>query len=138
MRERQTLIKLPDPKRMQVKANINEAKINLVAEGQQATIRLDAFPESNIHGSVTKVDEYPAATGWFNANVKEYGTVVTIDSESIENKSIGLRPGLTAEVRILVEYVPKAVIVPVQAVIEHGNKHYCLLWGPRKVGSARD
>ncbi len=128
VRERQTLIRLPDPKRMQVKANINEAKVNLVAPGQQAAIRLDAFPDVDIEGTVTKVDEYPAPTGWFNSNVKEYGTVVSINNEGYDGKSLGLKPGLTAEVRILVQYIPEAVIVPVQAVFQHGEKHYCLLW----------
>ena len=145
VRERQTIIRLPDPKRMQVKAKINEAKINLIADGQEATIRLDAFPEMRIEGAVTKVDEYPAPTGWFTANVKEYGTIIGIKNESLEGKSVGLRPGLTAEVRILVEYIPKAVIVPVQAVIEHGNRYYCLLWNDGafeerevKIGSTND
>lgn len=145
VRERQTLIRLPDPKRMQVKANINEAKVNLVAVNQQATIRLDAFPDVNINGTVTKVDEYPAPSGWFSSNVKEYGTYIAVENESVEGKPVSLRPGLTAEVRILVEFIPKAITVPVQAVIEHGGKHYCLLWKEGKweareveIGSTND
>ena len=37
------------------------------------------------------------------------------------------RPGMTAEVRIKVEQLPEAMQVPVQAIIEHGAEHYCML-----------
>ena len=64
VRERQVIIRLPDPKRMQVKAKINEAKIALVREGMPSRIRLDAFPDLELQGVVDKVNEYPAPGGW--------------------------------------------------------------------------
>lgn len=123
VRERQVLIRLPDPKRMQVKAKINEAKIALVATGMAASIRLDAFPDRELTGTVEKVSEYPAATSWFNSSIKEYETLVRIHN-SVE----GMRPGLTAEVKIRVAHLTKVLQVPVQAVLEQGEKHYCLLY----------
>ena len=39
----------------------------------------------------------------------------------------GLRPGMTAKVAIRVETIPDALQVPIQAVVERGGKHYCLL-----------
>ncbi len=123
VRERQVLIRLPDPKRMQVKAKINEAKIALVATGMAASIRLDAFPDRELTGTVEKVSEYPAATSWFNSSIKEYETLVRI-----HNAVEGMRPGLTAEVKIRVAHLTKVLQVPVQAVLEQGEKHYCLLY----------
>jgi RND family efflux transporter MFP subunit len=133
VRERQVIIRLPDPKRMQVKAKINEAKIALVATGMSASIRLDAFPDRELVGKVEKVNEYPAPTGWFSSNVKEYETLVRI-----ENSVEGMRPGLTAEVKIRVAHLKEVLQVPVQAVLEHGDRHYCLFakgdrWEAREV-----
>jgi multidrug efflux pump subunit AcrA (membrane-fusion protein) len=123
VRERQVLIRLPDPKNMQVKAKINEAKIALVAVGMPVTIRLDAFPDRDLTGTVEKVNEYPAPTGWFNSSIKEYETRITIDKPTE-----GMRPGLTAEVKIRVAHLTNVVQVPVQSVLEHGDRHYCLLY----------
>lgn len=122
VRERQVIIRLPDPKRMQVTAKINEAKISQVVVGMPATVRMDAFPDVEMTGKVKKVNEYPAPTSWFNSRVKEYDTVVTI-----ENPPPGLRPGLTAEVKILVAQVPDALQLPVQAVFEREGQHYAIL-----------
>ncbi len=121
VREGQVIIRLPDPKRMQAKAKINEARISQVAAGQRATIRLDAFPDRELTGVVTQVNEYPEPTSWHSAHVREYGTTVRI-----EGSPPGLRPGLTGEVRILVERIPSVLQLPVQAVFEHGGKYYCI------------
>ncbi len=121
VRERQVLIRLPDPSRMQVVAKINESKITLVERGMPASIRLDAFPDIELHGAVDKVNEFPVPTSFFGSSVKEYETVVRIDESPP-----GLRPGLTAEVRIRVEHLPDVLTLPVQAVFEHGDRYYCV------------
>jgi len=121
-RERQVLIRLPDPTQMQVLARISEAKIAMVVPGMTAKIRLDAFPDLQLEGTVIKVDEFPAPSGWFGSIVKEYETTVWI-----HDTPPGLRPGLTAEVRILIERLPDVLQVPVQAVFEHLGEFYCLV-----------
>jgi multidrug resistance efflux pump len=124
VRERQVLIRLPDPKRMQVKAKVNESKIALVREGQPVAIHLDAFPEAALTGVVEKVNEYPAQSSWWSTSVKEYETTV-----KIVDSPVPLRPGLTAEVKIRVARESDAIQVPVTAVLEHASKTYCILPG---------
>jgi len=140
VRERQVLIRLPDPKRMQVKAKVNESKIALVRELQPVTIHLDAFPEAELTGVVEKVNEYPAQSSWWSTSVKEYETTI-----KIVDSPVALRPGLNAEVKIRVARHSDVIQVPVQAVLEHGGKHYCILpgsaeWEARevKVGATND
>ena len=58
VRENQVVIILPDPRNMQIKAKINESKINLIKEGLPVTIRIDAFGEEFLQGDVTKVNNY--------------------------------------------------------------------------------
>jgi len=122
IRERQVIIRLPDPSQMRVVARINESRVNLVQRGMRARIFLDAFLNYEITGVVEEVSDYPAPTSFWLQNVKEYEAKVRI-----ENPPPGLRPGFTAQVRIRVAEVPNVLQVPVQAVLEHGNKYYCIL-----------
>ena len=140
VRERQTIIRLPDPKRMQVSAKINEAKISLVDEGMHAKIHLDAFSDLELDGVVERVNEYPAPTSFFAGNIKEYEAFVRI-----LGSPAGLKPGLNAEVRIEVESLKDVLTVPVQAIIEHGSRYYCVVpeggkWRAQevKIGSTND
>lgn len=122
VRERQVIVRLPDPKRMQVKAKINESKIAAVQEGQTAVIRLDALPDQEFQGIVRKVNEYPVQGGWLSANIKEYETTV-----EILGSPTGLRPGLNAEVRVRVAQLPDVVQLPVQAVLSQGDRTFCFV-----------
>jgi len=142
VRERQEIIRLPDSKNMQVEAKINEARVSLVKVGMPATIQLDAFTDMKLHGTVQKVNEYPEPSGWWSGNVKEYDTTIRIDDFPPD---LELRPGMTAQVSIRVEQLDDVLLVPVQAVFEHGGKHYCALrhgedWEARQVviGSTND
>ncbi len=128
IRERQVIIKLPDPSQMQVEAKVSEGKISLVKTGMTVTIRLDAFPDVELEGKVIDVSAYPVGTGWFGTAVKEYETIIKIlDPEDALPEGESLRPGLTAEVKIRVQRIEDALQVPVQAIIEHGSKLYCVL-----------
>jgi RND family efflux transporter MFP subunit len=122
IRERQEIIRLPDSKNMQVKANINEARVSMIEVGMPAVIELDAFPDLKLHGEVEKVSEYPLPTSWFSGNVKEYETIVRINDFP---KELEMRPGMTAKVSIRVNQLEDVLTVPVQAVLEHGSKFYC-------------
>ncbi len=121
VRENQVIIKLPDPKEMQVDCKISEAKVTLVEAGMPVTIQLDAFPEMKLEGEVEMVNELPEPTGFFSSGAKEYKTLVRVDSPPQ-----GLRPGLTAKVNILVEELHDVLLVQAQAIFEHGGKYYCL------------
>jgi multidrug efflux pump subunit AcrA (membrane-fusion protein) len=121
VRERQVIFRIPDPKKMQVKANISESRIDRVRPRMPAVVRVDALPEAKLVGVVRRVDDYPVQGNWFS-NVKEYSTYIEIQGEAA-----GLRPGMTAEVQIQVANIPDVIQVPVQAIVEHGGKHFCLV-----------
>ena len=63
----------------------------------------------------------------------EYGAVV-----KIIDPPATIRPGLRAKVRIVFESKPNVLQVPLAAVIEHGDRHYCLVreqqgWRPQAI-----
>jgi multidrug efflux pump subunit AcrA (membrane-fusion protein) len=120
--EHRVVIRLPDPKQMQVVAKVAESRIDLIKQGMPATIEIEGLPGAALVGKVTKVNEYPVSENWFNANVKEYATTI-----QVVDPPDGLRPGMTAKVAVRVETIPDALQVPIQSVVERNGKHYCLL-----------
>ena len=133
VRERQVVIRLPDPTSMQVKAKIAESRINLVTEGMSVSIRIDAFGDETLHGEITKVNKYAEPANYWSSTAKEYATFIRI----IEPPPT-LRVGLTAEVRVHIENRSDALMVPVQAVYERFGKTFCLVqngtkWDTRQI-----
>jgi len=139
VREHQPLIRLPDLTEMQIKATINEATAVMVREGMRAKIHLDAFPDVELTGSVLKVNEYPVASTLLGTAAKEYEATVEIDELPVDDagRSLDIRPGMTAQVRILVEALPDVMQVPVQAVVEHDGWHYCVRSDGERYGLRR-
>lgn len=132
VREQQTIINLPDPTMMQVKAKINESRITLIRDGMAAKIKVAAAPNDMV-GVVTKVNKYAEPGSWFSSSVKEYATFV-----QIKNPPEIIRTGMTAEVRIFVEQQDNALQVPVKAIYESQNRHFVLIrngdsWETRQI-----
>lgn len=131
VRERQALIHLPDTSKMQVDARVHESKIDSVREGLSTKIRVDARPGEVFYGVVDMVSLVPISGNWPNINLKEYVTTIAIHDE--ESRVMTLKPGLTAEVEILVERIESALQIPIQAVIERGGKHFAFVLTPQGV-----
>ena len=121
VRERQTIITLPDPGKMRVMTKVHESRVGRVRPGMKADLMLDAMPELNLIGRVTDVSEYPLpAISVYMSHVKEY--LVEIE---IEQPPRGLRPGMTAEVNILVDQHESALQLPIEAVVERNDVVFC-------------
>ncbi len=122
VRERQLIIRLPDPKRMQVNARVNESRIDRVKVGMLTRVRLDAFPSMELMGRVRSVSEYPLPQASVYSLTKEYGAEV-----DIEDPPAGVRTGMTAQVSIEVQRREEALQIPIQAVLERGDRFFCLM-----------
>jgi len=130
VRENQRIIRLPDPKRMQVRAEINESRIDQIRPGMTARIRIEALPGGDLAGELVKVTEFPLpSANVYVSHIKNYGATVLID-----NPPSGLRPGMTAELAILVSEESQALQVPVQSVVERDKRYFCLVGGPAAEG----
>lgn len=122
VRERQTIIRLPDPRRMQVRAKVNESRITLIESGMPVKIRVDAVNNMELLGRVIKVNRYAEPGSWFSTTIKEYATII-----EIMDPPPSIRTGMTAEVQIFVEQIPNSLQVPIQAIYEHGGKTFSLV-----------
>jgi len=116
---RQPIFTLPDLTKMLVKMKVHESMIKKVVVGQTATLQIEALPNRILHGKVMKIGTLPQTDGWRGGGVKQYETEISIDDLPSD---AGLKPGMSAEVKILINTIPDALSVPVQAVAEYeGN-----------------
>ena len=75
-----------------------------------------AISGSTLNGKVLKIGTLPQSDGWGGGGgVKMYETEISIDDLPAD---AGLKPGMTAEAKILINVIADARLVPVQAVAE--------------------
>jgi HlyD family secretion protein len=92
-----------DLSKMQIEANVSEADIGGVREGQPVEFTVDAFAGRTFEGRVKMVRFAPVTV----ENVVTYVTVIDVANPRLE-----LRPGMTANVSILLEKREGVLAVP--------------------------
>lgn len=111
----QPIFSLPDFSKMRVNMKVHESQVKKVQAGQKAALRLEAIPDRPLGGTVSKVGTVGQNDGYWGSRIKAYETHITLD---VVPTDAGLKPGMSAEVKILVKTVPNALLVPVSAVAE--------------------
>ncbi len=118
----QPIFNLPDLNKMKVKMKVHESVVKKVKVELTATMKVDALPNQTLHGKVISVAALAQGDDWRGGGVKEYETYVSVDDLP---QDAGLRPGMSADVKILIKVVPGALTVPIQGVTEVGGRHVC-------------
>lgn len=110
-----TVIVLADLTDLRVRAIVDETDIGNVQVGQEATITFDAFPGIRFQGKVLEVP----LQGKLSQNILTYEVPVSMGKVT----DVSLKPGMTANVSILVGRRQNVLLVPVLAVQqgEEGN-----------------
>ncbi len=120
VRERQTIVALPDISSMIAEVKIQESNVRQVAAGQKVKIVVDAFPERSFSGVVERVSILPdSAERYTNEDLKIYKSWV-----AIEDGDEDMRPGMSATVEINIGDIPDALAVPVGCVQIQGSVPY--------------
>ena len=99
-----------DLTRMQVDTNVSEADVGRVQVGQTATFTVDAYPGQVFHAEVTSIRKAPINV----QNVVTYDVVL-----GVANPDLKLFPGMTANVKILVDRRDSVLKVPNAALRFH-------------------
>lgn len=92
-----------DLSKMQVNTSVDEADIGVVKTGQEAAFTVDAYPAKAFVGTVTQVRNAPQTV----QNVVTYDVIV-----SVNNPDLKLKPGMTANVSILVYQKNNVLKIP--------------------------
>ena len=96
-----------DLTKMQVDTNVSESDIGGITEGKEATFTVDAYPGVPFSGTIRQVRLAPINV----QNVVTYNVVVAVD-----NKDLRLKPGMTANVSIVVAQKDNVIKVPNSAL----------------------
>ncbi len=92
-----------DLKKMQIEVNVSEADIGKVKEGQDVEYTLDGYPDRTFEGKVTQVRLDSTTT----SNVVTYTVIV-----SVNNDDLTLKPGMTANVSIIINKSENVLCAP--------------------------
>lgn len=92
-----------DLTKMQIDTSVDEADIGKVKVGQEAEFTVDAYPEGTFKGKVSQVRIAPITV----QNVVTYNAVIKVD-----NPEMKLKPGMTANVSIIVSEKKDVLRIP--------------------------
>jgi HlyD family secretion protein len=108
----ETLMAIPDLNHMEVKLYLNEVDRMKVEPGQVVEVRLDAYPEIKFPGIVRSVSRMAQPVA-YESTVK--GFQVFIDIGGSDPK---LKPGMTAQARIILDSFEDVLVIPVGTIFE--------------------
>ena len=122
----QVLLLMPDLTKMQVKVGIHESAIEDIKPGLSARITL---PGRVLDGEVVEVASIAQPAGWWTGNVVKYDTIVKLPA--LDN----LKPGMSAEVEVIMARHENVLKIPVGAVVETETESLC--WVQTAEGTTR-
>jgi len=120
VRKDQVLLLMPDLSQMQVKLGIHESVVDRVRPGLKAIVTL---PDRTLEANVSDVASVTRPAGWWTGNVVKYDTVIELPSDE------GLKPGMSAEVEVILAVHPDVLLIPVAAVVETEDGVFCWVQG---------
>ncbi len=106
------LLTISDMSVVEAEMEVDETSIPSILAGQEALVRIDAYPNQTFHGTVTEVGSSPilAANPMAEAVKFEVKVTLTDPPESI-------KPGLSVQADILTGFRSQALTIPIQALV---------------------
>lgn len=104
-----TLFMMANLDDMRVRTLVDETDMGQLTSGMIATVRVEAFPDRTFQGEIEKIE--PQAV--VNQNVTMFPVIVLLD-----NRAGLLKPGMNAEVEVLVDERLQTLTVPNSAVVQ--------------------
>jgi HlyD family secretion protein len=92
-----------DLRKMQVEASITEADVGRMEDGMRATFTVDAWPGERFEGVIRQIRNDPKT----EQNVVTYNAII-----DVENPKLRLKPGMTANVIIVIAHQENVLSVP--------------------------
>ena len=103
-----TLFVMANLLEMQVRTLVDETDMGPIRQGMLATVKVETFPDQTFEGYVEKVEPQ----GVVQQNVTMFPVIVRLD-----NRADVLRPGMNADVEILVDEAAETLLVPNNAIV---------------------
>ncbi|MEA2414910.1 MAG: HlyD family secretion protein [Thermoanaerobaculia bacterium] len=109
------LMTIADMSVVEAVMEVDETDVPSVKVGQRATVTIDAYPNKTFPGLVTEVASSPIKRNGISTSTTE---AVNFEVKiQIENPPAGVRPGFSASADIITGTRPKALAIPIQALV---------------------
>ena len=112
------ILQVVDPRRMQVRAKVNQSDIDTLRAGQTARIGLDAYPELFFQGAVERVALVGQGSA-FSSKMRTFAVLVSVNGADPR-----LMPDLSAAVDVEIMRQPGVLVAPRDAVFRSGGRDY--------------
>ena len=109
---------------MVVETSVSEAEVRRVRPGQAATIRVEAFPDLKLTGTVSRVGTLATTSINRPFEEKRFDLIINLDQAPAE-----LRPEMTARADVVVGSKSNVLIAPVTAIFEHQGRSMAYVIG---------
>jgi RND family efflux transporter MFP subunit len=122
----QVIVDVPDLATLRVTARLEEAERGRMQAGQPVVVRADAVPDRELTGHIGDISTLARIdfSNW--PPQRNFDLVVQLDQTDPR-----LRPGMNTTVRVAVDRVPDAVLIPARAVFEKNGRSVAYVARPR-------
>ena len=101
---------------LEVKAGVTESNVGKIQLGQKVSVKIGAAGADPVEGTITEISKV------MDMATKNYPITISID-----NSAGNYVDGMYAEVQLVVDRAPDAVVIPAQAIINNDNKRYVFI-----------
>jgi HlyD family secretion protein len=119
LRRHQTLLRLADLDQLQIKMAVSENKIGRLRRGQRVHVKVLGQERQ---GEIVSIADRPQTTSVADLNFKQHAVGIAIERIGEQWK-----PGLTAEVEVLIEQKKNVLTVPVICVAKQRGEPHLLI-----------
>ncbi len=112
------IMTISDMSETETEEEVDETDIANVKIGQEAKIKIDAFPDTSFKGKVSEIGHTALVTGYGTQDQVTNFLVKVVLQDTVSN----LRPGMSASVDIITEHRIDILNVPIQAVVMREEK----------------
>jgi RND family efflux transporter MFP subunit len=122
----QVIAEVPDLSTLRVTARLEEAERGRMQQGQRVVVRADALPDKELMGKIGDISALARVDFSTWPPQRNFDMIVQLDQ--IDPR---LRPGMNTSVRVAVDRVADAVLIPARALFEKGGRSVAYVSGAR-------
>jgi HlyD family secretion protein len=122
------IAELPDPASLRVTAHVDETERGRLSIAQPITAQLDAIADRQFTGKIAAIGTI--ATSDFSAGwpiPRNFTLEIALDQNDPR-----LKPGMTAQITVIVDRVPNAISIPAQASFVKSGRTVAYVWNGSK------
>ncbi len=125
VRERQSLLKLPDTSEMKAVIRIQESQVPRLHIGQRAIVKIVGVPYP-LGATLTRISVLADSSNrWWNPDLREYPVDLTLD-----DTPAGLKPGIGVQAEIIIDQFAQTLATPVSSIYTAGADTYTFVRTP--------